>query len=235
MKDEGQQGGVAAGAVIFDVDGTLYWQKGLRRRMLVDLLSSALFSSRTRLDLRILKRFREDRETLGERVDSGFAEAQYRLTAEALGLTPERVEDAVRRWIYERPLRYLRKHRVPGIEVWLEKLRAAGVRSAVYSEYPAVEKLAALGLSFDAVVSSTDPDVDAFKPNPKGIQVALEKLGVPAERALFVGDRQDRDGACAAAAGLDFLWVDRSSAEGLSSFPPPRQSLPDYLKETGVA
>lgn len=218
-------------AVIFDVDGTLYWQRGLRLRMLRDLLFSALFSARTRLDLRILKQFREDREVLGEKVQSGFAEAQYRETACALGLTSLRVEEAVDRWIYERPLSYLRRCRVRGIAEWLEELRSAGVRLGVYSEYPAEKKLAALGLSFDVVVSSTDPDVDAFKPNPKGLEVALRKLGASPARALFVGDRADRDQACAEAAGVAFLRVGKESKEAVCAYPPPRHRLPDFLQE----
>lgn len=230
MINEGHRS-AAPTAVIFDVDGTLYWQKGLRRRMLFELLFSALRSSQTRLDLRILKRFREDRERLGDRVQSGFQEAQYRLTAEAMGLTAARVEEAVRLWIYEKPLRHLRRHRVPGIEVWLDELRSKGVRLGVYSEYPAADKLAALDLQFDAVVASTDPDVDAFKPNPKGIHVALERLGVQPERALFVGDRRDRDQPCAEAAGLEFLWVSPSEAEAVSSFPPARHLLPEFLQK----
>ena len=144
-------------------------------------------------------------------------------------MTPGRVEEAVRLWIYERPLRYLLANRVPGIDVWLNQLRAEGVGLGVYSEYPARDKLQALELEFDVVVSSTDPEVDAFKPDPKGIEVALEKLGVSPNRALFVGDRKDRDQLCAEAAGLDFLWVSPSDAGAVSSFPPPRHLLPPYL------
>jgi len=218
------------GAVVFDVDGTLYWQKGLRRRMLRDLLLSAMVSSRTREDLRILRRFREIRETLGERVREGFAEAQYRLPAEASGVTPERVAAAVRRWIHERPLRYLRRYRVDGIEQWMEELRTQGVCLGVYSEYPAEAKLQALGLAVDVAVDSTDPEVDAFKPDAKGLQVVMKRLGAQAAHTLFVGDREDRDRPCAEAAGVAFLRVGRDGGDSVSSFPPPRHLLPEFLR-----
>lgn len=216
-------------AVIFDVDGTLYWQKGLRRRMLWDLLFGAVRSASVREDIRIIKCFREDREELGTRITSGFAAAQYRVTAEKLGIPPARVEEAVRLWIYERPLPYLRKHRVPGIDLWMRQLREAGVKLAVYSEYPAYDKLKALELEVDAVVSSVDPDVDAFKPSPKGVEVALARLGVAPERALFVGDRLDRDRPCAEAAGVEFLWVDSRAKGAVASFPPPKEKIPAFL------
>ncbi|MEM0965034.1 MAG: HAD family hydrolase [Verrucomicrobiota bacterium] len=218
-------------AVVFDVDGTLYQQKGLRRVMLRKLLIGSLLSSETRKDLLILKRFRKDRETLGQKVKSGFAEAQYRVTGENLGLKPSRVKAAVERWIHREPLRYLKKFRVPGVEEWTSSLRSLGVGLGVYSEYPAKEKVAALGLSFDVIVSSTDAEVDAFKPNPKGIEVVLSKLDTKPENALFVGDRLDRDRPCAEAAGVHFLWVSDRVKGGTSLFPPPESLLPSFLRE----
>lgn len=229
--DEVVTGRSPACSVIFDVDGTLYWQKGLRIRMMRDLFLSAMVSSRTRLDFRILKRFREDREILAEKVQSGFAEAQYRVTSDALNVSPHRVKEAVERWIYERPLRYLRRFRVEGIEAWLDELRSAGVGLGVYSEYPAQEKLSAMGLRFDAVVSSTDVDVDAFKPSSKGLRVVLEKLGTLPEKALFIGDRVDRDQACAENAGVKFLLFGEQTGRSFSSYPPPEDLLPDFIKE----
>ena len=218
-------------AVVFDVDGTLYRQRGLRLRMTADLAVAAAVSRRARGDLRILKRFRADRETLADKVDRGFETAQYAVAAEALGLPPDRVREAVRRWIHERPLRYLARHRVPGLLEWWELLRGRGVRLGVYSEYPAEEKLRALGLRADAVAASTDPGVDAFKPDPKGIRVVLERLGASPGRALYVGDRADRDRPCAEAAGVAFLHVGPRSAPPLRRYPPDPDRLPPFLRE----
>lgn len=213
-------GGGPPEAVVFDVDGTLYRQAGLRRRMLVDLLAAALASRQGRRDLRILKRFREDRERLPSLVRSGFEEEQYRVPAESLGIPPARVREAVERWIHVRPLRHLRKHRTPGIAEWMDSLRSRGVRIGVYSDYPARDKLEALGLTADAVVDSADPRVDALKPDPRGLLLVLELLGAHAARAIYVGDRDDRDRPCAESAGTGFLHVrdlaGRLSPDGLS-------------------
>ncbi len=203
-------------AVVFDVDGTLYRQRGLRLRMMLDLLWAASFSAHTRRDLRILKRFRRERETLAAQVSSGFENAQYEVVAEALDVPVGIVREAVRTWISEHPLRYLRGHRTPGIRSWIEALRGEGIATGVYSEYPAEDKLQALGITVDVSVSSTDVEVDAFKPDPKGLLVALRRLGVPPERAVYVGDRDDRDRPCAEAAGTAFLHIRDWSRSGVA-------------------
>jgi len=65
----------------------------------------------------------------------------------------------------------------------------------------------AIGLGkFDAVV--TDDDVDQPKPNPDGIALALQRLGLRAEEAVYVGDSTG-DAKAARAAGVRFvaaLW-----------------------------
>jgi len=49
--------------------------------------------------------------------------------------------------------------------------------------------------------------VDTRKPDPEPLLAALEPLGVPPERALFVGD-SERDAEAARRAGTAFRWVD---------------------------
>jgi phosphoglycolate phosphatase len=49
--------------------------------------------------------------------------------------------------------------------------------------------------------------VDARKPDPEPLLAALEPLGVPPERALFVGD-SERDAVAAERAGTAFRWVE---------------------------
>jgi putative hydrolase of the HAD superfamily len=87
----------------------------------------------------------------------------------------------------------------------VDRLRAAGLALACVANWDVGlhEHLHRLDLTgrFETVVSSAD--ARAQKPDPAIFALALERLGVPAERALHVGDEDvDRDGA--AAAGLEF-------------------------------
>jgi HAD superfamily hydrolase (TIGR01549 family) len=91
----------------------------------------------------------------------------------------------------------------------LDALRARGLKLGVVSDYPALGKLRALGIDdhFQTVVSAQDPRVGAFKPNPRGLLVALEDLGVDRDHAVYVGDRSDVDGPAAAAAMMRCVLI----------------------------
>ena len=75
--------------------------------------------------------------------------------------------------------------------------------------------VAALG-HFDVVV--LDDDVSAAKPDPHGIRIALERLGTPPARALYVGDTLS-DVLAARAAGVlpvAATWGRRSDPAGFA-------------------
>jgi len=83
---------------------------------------------------------------------------------------------------------------MPGAPAALERLRAHGLALAVVSNWDETlpERLA--GFHVDAVVSSGE--AGAPKPDPAIFRLALERLGVRAERALHVGDSPaDEQGA----------------------------------------
>jgi putative hydrolase of the HAD superfamily len=60
---------------------------------------------------------------------------------------------------------------------------------------------------FDVVVVSGA--VNKRKPSPEIFQKALEKLGVSAENAVFVGDTADADIIGAKAAGMKTIFIER--------------------------
>jgi len=94
---------------------------------------------------------------------------------------------------------------LPDVAAALDALQAAGLSLACVANWDISlsEHLDALGLTqrFDATVSSAE--AGAQKPDPRPFELALERLGVPASRALHCGDSDsDREGA--ARAGLAF-------------------------------
>jgi putative hydrolase of the HAD superfamily len=99
----------------------------------------------------------------------------------------------------------------PGAAALLRELRARGLATAVVSNFdrrlPGVLEALGLRSALDALVVPSD--AGAAKPSPRIFQVALSRLGVPAERALYVGDDPEQDLAAARAAGLRAVDVTR--------------------------
>lgn len=195
----------AVRAVVFDVDGTLYDQRRLRRRMAMALLLHCLRHPREFGMLRTVQTFRRVREELGEEGVADVARLQYVRPAERLALDPETVRRIAEHWLGERPLAHLPACRAPAIDTLFATLRDTGRKIAVFSDYPIENKLAALGLEADLCVSAIDPDVDRLKPDARGLERIMERLDLPPRACVMIGDRDDRDGEAARRVGMPFL------------------------------
>lgn len=193
-------------AVVFDVDGTLYRQGPLRRAMAWRLVRSHVWRPlRALRTARIISAYRRAQEELREASAAGdLAEAQLSLVVGRTGAGRDEVARCVERWMERAPLDLLPGLVQPGLKELLRGLKAHATRLAVLSDYPAGPKLQALGLEgfFAVVLCAQQPEIGVFKPHPRGLLVALERLGVAAGDALYVGDRADVDAAAAAAAGM---------------------------------
>lgn len=196
--------------VAFDVDGTLYAQGPLRRRMAVELLLHVI-RTRSLLDLQVLKAYRQIREQLADEEWSSFDQELIDRTSHATGASPVVIEACVREWIHRRPLRHLRRCRRPGVDELFEKLRKRAIPIGIVSDYPALEKLSALGLAGDFVISATDPEIGYLKPHPAGLNELISRAGVRPDELLYIGDRPERDGEAARRAGVQFLILGSGS------------------------
>lgn len=217
-------------AIVLDVDGTLYHQAPVRRAMLIKLAMATARSPKAGLRaIRAVAAYRWAQEAarVADVVPGENAAArQLRMAVGRCGLPEAELSATIARWMEQEPLTLLARYRHAGLVEFLDACRTRGIRLAVLSDYPCTDKLAALGLAdrFDVVLSAFDPDVGVFKPDPRGITVALERLGVSADAALYVGDRPEVDGAAAAAAGV------RAAIVG-GKRPPDQDGLtwvPDY-------
>ena len=103
----------------------------------------------------------------------------------------------------------------PEVPAALERLRAAGARLAVVSNWDVslhdvLERTGLRGL-LDAVVISAELGV--AKPDPAIFLAALDRLGATVADAMHVGDSPDADVAGARAAGLEVVFVARNGAQ----------------------
>ncbi len=201
--------------VVFDVDGTLYRQSGLRLTMLRLLAVDAL-RSRSLRTFRVLSDYRREREVLADAFTEGF-EATLIAAVAARTRTPStEVEALVAHWIETRPLPYLRPHMVPGAPPLFEAIRRSGRTVGVLSDYPAAAKLSALGLAASHVVSAAD--VGIMKPSPDGLLEVIARAGATPATTVLIGDRVERDGEAARAAGTRALIRSAKPVHGWRTF-----------------
>jgi len=195
---------------VFDLDGTLYRQSLLRRTMGWQLLTRGGPGRLARI--RDLGRFRKLREEISDAGEPGFDAALFARAVAVTGRSEADMRALVQDWMEVRPLPYLRAARVAGVADLFAALKARGITIAIWSDYPVAAKLAALGLTADVTLAATDPELDTLKPNPRGLAMLMAQANCPAEKALMVGDRVERDGKAAAALGVAFLL--RSARQG---------------------
>jgi putative hydrolase of the HAD superfamily len=201
--------------VAFDVDGTLYNQRPLRLRMARDMVIDAV-AKRDLSAIGVVNTYRRIRERLGDEEVVDFERVLIAETAEATSMSPERVQAIVSEWIEARPLRYLRSCLYSGVPQLLAGLKRAGRQVGILSDYPATEKLAAMGLSAHHVVAACD--VGLLKPHAMGLQSLMASAGATAGDTLFIGDRADRDGAAGQRAGVRTLIRSSKPIEAFQTF-----------------
>jgi putative hydrolase of the HAD superfamily len=224
-------------AVLFDVDGTLYHQGPLRLLMAAEL--AALPLSRVSLAepprvwraLRVFRRVREELRA-APRGGESLADLQFRVAAERAGVAAGELKLLVQEWMFGRPLRYLRRCRRAGTEEFLGFLAERGIPAGAFSDYAATEKLAALGLAgrFEPVLGATDPEVNAFKPHPRGFLRACELWGVRPAEVLYVGDRPEVDAVGARAAGMACVIVSSRRHRAVNRFPHDYLTVPTLAR-----
>lgn len=197
-------------AWLVDLDGTLYRHKPVQLAMAAELLLFGWGSIKT------LRTFRHAHEELRAEASSERALAlspfqrQLDLAAKKLGKPSSDVEVVVRRWMFERPLKWVARSKRQALLNALAQFRAGGGKTALVSDYPASGKLQALGATtlFDLVVSNGEPGGPSkLKPDPEGYLSAAKRLGIEPARCLVIGDRDDADGAAARAAGMGLCLI----------------------------
>jgi len=201
--------------VAFDVDGTLYRQRPLRLRMAREMVLHTV-AKRDLSAIGVLTAYRRIRERLGDEGVVDFERVLIAETAKATSMAPESVQAIVSEWIETRPLRYLRSCLFSGVPQLFAGLQRAGRKIGIFSDYPATEKLAAMGLAAHHVVAACD--VGLLKPHAKGLESLMAAASATARDTLFIGDRVDRDGIAGQRAGVRTLIRSSKPIEAFQTF-----------------
>jgi len=190
--------------VVFDLDGTLYDKTGLANRMVKRLWWC--------LPLLVSERLARRN---AHYVQFASAEEFYGFFFSTMARGHWWGAGIAGRWydhVYlPAMVRLIARYHKPRPEAMalIEECKREGKKMAIYSDYGCViDKLEALGIDpqqFELLVSA--PEMGALKPSAESARRVLEILGAEPETTLFVGDRDDKDGASARAVGAKFLLI----------------------------
>lgn len=157
--------------------------------------------------MRDWRRLREEQFCATE---ENFYELQLAELSRRYQMPAGRVEEILRAWLIVRPRKILwlcvRKKVLAAVKA--HQLR--GVKMIVYSDNPVREKLRAINFFPDASFSADE--LHCMKPDAHGLIKILTTLELAPAEVLYIGDRDDRDGLCARAAGVNYLDVKKFEA-----------------------
>ncbi len=231
----------ALDAVVFDAGGTLV-------RLDFEWMAAALVQMGVATDAATLRRAevsgrrrydasrggpREHTAPLGGR---GNIRAYFGGALEACGVPRHLIPAAVTRFLAREKSEGLWSRPMEGARAALDAVAAMGLRRAVVSNS---DGRAEWHLRHCGVLDGIEFVVDSHrvgveKPDPAIFRIALDRLQVPAERALYVGDIRSVDEAGARGAGMWFVLIDPWSdyaAEGAPSIP-GIDALPGWITAT---
>lgn len=197
--------------VIWDLDGTLYFQQEFRVKMIMVLLQKLVLKPSKWKEAIVILKYRKLREHW-DASDSGedMEMRQYAITGQSCGMSAEEVKRIIIRWMMKEPLSYLYFYRDEKAVELINKLRKLGIINVVYSDYPTKDKLKALDIQVEDSFAAADEVIGCMKPNPKGIEFIVDKYMIDKKDTIMIGDRMEKDGEAAKAAGVDYLILKRN-------------------------
>ena len=220
MNGRADQRGERPSAVLFDLDDTLYDHLHCARHGLV--------SMRERFELEDVPI-----ETLEELYSEGLEAVHVRLLRGEMSQNEARTvrvqqllatygielddEQALAEYVRFRQDYDAACRVVAGTHELLQQLLGDGLRLAVITNNLVAEQTAKLRqLALDAYfdVVSISEEVGVTKPDPEIFHVTLERLRLPVDRVVLVGDSLESDIAGALGVGMRCVWLDRQPERG---------------------
>ena len=186
-------------AVAFDIDGTLYKELSLNIRVLPRVFRHLYFFinyGRVRKMLR-KKEFYED-----------FGKAQAELMGKKLKCSPEAAKEKLNNIVYEGLKKYFKRFNAyKGALEFIQRLKEAGVKIAVLSDFPPEQKGDIWGIKPYCDVVLGSEQIGALKPSPYVFSKLQSDLNVPAENILYVGNNHTYDVVGPKKAGMKAAWI----------------------------
>ncbi len=184
--------------VAFDIDGTLYRTWKLNVRMSIYFLRHSFFFLKYGLVRNIM-----------HRTDAipNFVQVQSEHMARKLKTTPEEAKARLDKIVYKGLEKYFNKIKpCKGSVEFIRRLKESGYKIALLSDFPPEQKGEIWGIKKNCDVVLGTEQIGALKPSKKPFELLSEKLGLPVERILYVGNSHSYDVETPASMGMKTAW-----------------------------
>lgn len=189
-------------AVAFDIDGTLY------KELPFNLMVTPYFL----LHLNFFLKYNKVRKELRHNKPDGYYEdfngEQANLLAQKLNCSTEKASQKLNRIVYEGLKKFYSKLKpYKGALDFIRRLKEAGIKVAVLSDFPPEQKGEIWGIKAYCDYLIGSEHTGALKPSPYVFSVLQETLGIPAEQILYVGNNHKYDVEGSKKAGMKSAWI----------------------------
>ena len=186
-------------AVAFDIDGTLYMNRRLNLRCFPHIVHHKS----------LYRRYNNARKELRAKDYYGnLYKEQARIVSEKMGIYQEEAEKEIWSVCYKGLEKYFKRFDVEkGVRQLFIRLKEAGIKIAVLSDFPPEQKGDIWGLEQYCDVIIASEKLGALKPSSKVYEALIKELNVPAEEILYVGNSHRYDVEGSKKAGMQAAWV----------------------------
>ena len=189
-------------AVAFDIDGTLYRNLFFYIKVLPHYLKNWHFFMKFN---KVRTMLREDKRN--ERGYNDLFRSQIGFLAKELGCTIQEAEQQLNDIVYEGLRPYFEKiNACKGAPELIHKLKTAGFKIALLSDFPPEQKGDIWGIKKDCDLLLSSELIGALKPSSRPFEELSEKLEVPVERILYIGNSHAYDVAGPKKLGMKAGW-----------------------------
>ena len=186
-------------AVAFDIDGTLYRTWKLNIRIFFHFLLHNQFFLKYGIVRAKIRKIP---------LDTTFKEAQTKMMAEKLRCSPSEAELLLTKIVYAGLSSYFYKIKpYKGAIELIKDLKAAGFKIALLSDFPPEQKGDIWGAKELCDVILGTEDTGALKPSAIPFNTMAQKLALPPEQILYVGNSHKYDVVGAKNAGMKAAWL----------------------------
>ena len=205
-------------AICFDIDGTLYDNKIMNRRIGSIWFFHPIMGMKFKQDRR---QFRQMQHTYKQSIPLRWREAM--IIKNGNGVEPDcpfdkesykDVYEKMDRVLYRPMRRMFRKTKShDGVRDTFECIRAKGLKVGVLSDFPIYEKLEGLEVADLVDFACSSDDTLFLKPDAHCFDFLLYNLKVAPKDTLYVGDSYDKDVVGAVNSGIDAVLVGVNESE----------------------